>query len=142
MILLLFPKLDMGLEKIIFAKEHLTSAVRFVTALRITSKKYLNRNFNAPSVLFALMYDWESNLTGDQRTGIASTVFSKETSHEIKEFFINIYNNNDCLLDFLNGNITDRYFTKLKKTEKTFDQAHSIVNTIINNNMLSVLLKD
>lgn len=124
----------------LFAKEDLTDATRIVTAIKIVAKKFCNRNFNAPAILFTLLNDWENDLLGDQRSIIGDVVFSREKSHEIKEMFVKMYHDDGILLDYLNKKISDRYFIRVKKRETTEGEANASVKAIINNGFLSALL--
>ncbi len=130
----------MDIKNRLFAKEHLTYAVRVVTAMKIVSKKFCNRNFNAPAILFTLLNDWETELLGDQRIGVGNVAFGRKISHEIKEMFVKMYHDDDILLDYLNKKISDRYFVRAKKRETTEGEANASVKAIINNGFLSTFL--
>lgn len=125
----------------LFAKEDLLPEIRLVTALKIVSKKFCHRNFNAPAILFTLLWDFEIEMASDMRMIISDLAFSREKSHEIKEMFIKMYNDDDILLDYLNKKISDRFFVRAKKKETTEDEANASVKAIINNGFLSTFLK-
>lgn len=129
----------MILEKSLFAKP-LSRSAKFITALRITSATFMNRRYNIPAVLFVICYDFGEELNGYQKMAIADIVLSEETAYELKEFFIDIYNNEDLLLDFLNGKISKYYFSRKKQRYKSKEETDSIVSTIINENILNSLL--
>lgn len=135
-------KLIMDLEKNLFAKEHLTKAVKICTALKIVSKKFLNGNYNAPAILFALLDDWDNNLSSIQKSTVSNCYLSKETAHEAMEMFLMIYNDDSLILDFLNKHISERYFRRVRKTENNYDEVQASVSAIINNGFLGMFLKD
>lgn len=107
----------MELTKNMFAKP-LHVAVKFSSTIRITSKKFMHGRVNVPAVLFALMDDGNIQLNGYQKNAVADTNLSPTTTLELKEFFISIYNNEDAIVDFLNGRLTHRYFTRSKNGKK------------------------
>ena len=129
-------------EKDLFAKEHLTKAVRIVTALRIVAKKFFNGNYNAPAILFAFLFDYDSNLNARQRSCVCNAYLSKEVAHEAMEMFEKIYHDDELLLDYLNKEISDRYFRRIRKKEKNFDEVQASVSAIINNGFLGSFLKE
>ncbi|MDR2205814.1 MAG: hypothetical protein LBE36_06640 [Flavobacteriaceae bacterium] len=110
----------MEIEKIVFAKKHLSNLVRFTTALRLTSKTYMHGDFNAAGILFALTDPFDGSINGYQKNIIAYTYFSEETAYEIREFFIDLYNNDDALLKFLNKRVSERYFSQYTKKRRAF----------------------
>lgn len=129
----------MELSKNTFAKNNLTKSVRFITAIKITSKKYCNDKFNAPSILFAIMGDFENvnqSLTGYQRNAVSDIVFSKEKCDLIREFFVDIYNNDDVLLDFLNKKITTRSISLNRKLNKNKEDVLDSAKEIINEDLI------
>ena len=130
----------MDIEKRLFAKEHLTYSVRLITALKIVAKKFCSRNFNAPAILFTLVHDFDTDLLGDQRKVIADIALGREKAHEVKEMFVQMYYDDEILLDYLNKKISDRYFFRAKKRTTTEDEVNASVKTIINNGFLGSFL--
>ena len=123
----------MGLTKSLFAKP-IPKLVKLMTALKITSKTYCRDKFNLPSVFFALNHNYDNRLTTHQMNTVCGTSYSRKTAYEMREFFIDIYNDEQLLLDFLNGEISSRYFSKVKKSSKTEDETDAILTNIFNNN--------
>ena len=123
----------MGLTKSLFAKP-IPKLVKLMTALKITSKTYCRDKFNLPSVFFALNHNYNNRLTTHQMNAVCGTSYSRKTAYEMREFFIDIYNDEQLLLDFLNGKISSRYFSKVKKYSQTENETDAILTNIFNNN--------
>ena len=131
----------MGLTKSLFAKP-LPKSVKLMTALKITSKTYCRGRFNLPSVFFALNHNYDEKLTTHQMNAIGGTSYRRETAYEMREFFIDVYNDEQLLLDFLNGEISSRYFSKIKKSSKTENETDAIMGDIFRNNKVFGILDD
>lgn len=131
----------MGLTKSLFAKP-LPKSVKLMAALKITSKTYCRDKFNLPSVFFALNHDYDNYLTTHQMNAVCATSYSRETAYKMREFFIDTYNDEQLLLDFLNGEISSRYFSKLKKSSKTEDETDALMNAIFSDNKTFGMLDD
>ena len=123
----------MGLTKSLFAKP-LPKSVKLMTALKITSKTYCRDRFNLPSVFFALNHNYDDYLTTHQMNAVCGTSYSRKTAYEMREFFIDVYNDEQLLLDFLNGEISSRYFSKIKSSSKTEDETDALMNAIFSDN--------
>ena len=122
----------MDLKDYLFAKKEIDSfSVRFVAALKIVSKKYFNGNFNAPAILFALLHDYNDSLNGYQRNVVSNVTLSAEKGHLAKEFFIEVFNDEQAILDYLNGTISDRYFKTKRRTDKNVKTAQEEVNKVV-----------
>lgn len=130
----------MDIKNRLFAKEHLTYSVRLITALKIVSRKFCSKNFNAPAILFTLIHDWDNNLLGDQRAVVGDVVFSRDRSHEVKEMFVKMYYDDEILIDYLNKKISDRYFVRAKTRKTTENEVNAAVKIIINDGFLSTFL--
>ena len=132
----MFSKIDMDAHKNLFAKTNLTTSVRFITAAKITAKKFCNGNNNMSAILFAIMGDFDSAnklMTGYQRNAVADIAFSEDKCHQLREFFLDIYNDDDVLLDFLNTKITERSISlnrskKGRNKEEVIDFSKQIIN--------------
>lgn len=124
----------------LFAKEDLHHSVRLITAIKIVSKKFCHRNFNAPAIIFTLIHDNSNSLSMEKKLGIGDIMFGQEKAHEIKEMFIKMYNDDSILLDYLNKKITDRFFVRAKKNAITKDEADTSVKAIINSGFLATFL--
>lgn len=131
----------MGITKSLFAKP-LPKSVKLMTALKITSKTYCRDRFNLPSVFFALNHNYDDYLTTHQMNAVCGTSYSRKTAYEMREFFIDIYNDEQLLLDFLNGEISSRYFSKVKKSSKTEDETDALMNAIFSDNKTFGMLDD
>lgn len=131
----------MGLTKSLFAKP-LPKSVKLMTALKITSKTYCRDRFNLPSVFFALNHNYDDHLTTNQMNAVCGTSYSRKTAYEMREFFIDIYNDEQLILDFLNGEISSRYFSKIKKSSKTENETDAIMGDIFRNNKVFGILDD
>ena len=131
----------MGLTKSLFAKP-IPKSVRLMTALKITSKTYCRDKFNLPSVFFALNHDYDNYLTTHQMNAVCATSYSRETAYKMREFFIDTYNDEQLLLDFLNGEISSRYLSKLKSSSKTEDETDALMNVIFSDNKTFGMLED
>ena len=135
----------MDLTKNLFAKKHLDSqGVRFVTALKITAKKMFAGNYNVPAILFALMSDYEETLSGYQKNTVSNATLSKESAHLAKEFFLEVYYNEEALLKYLNKEITDRWYRAnvKKKRIRTFRETHKEVEEVLKTALLGGLFED
>ena len=131
----------MGLTKSLFAKP-LPKSVKLMTALKITSKTYCRGRFNLPSVFFALNHNYDNYLTTHQMNAVCGTSYSRKTAYEMREFFIDVYNDEQLLLDFLNGEISSRYFSKIKSSSKTEDETDALMNAIFSDNKTFGMLDD
>lgn len=132
----------MDLHKNLFANSDLTPSVRFITALKITAKKYCNNNFNATAILFGIMGDYHNvnkALTGYKRNAVADIAFSEEKCHHLRSFILEIYNDDQLLLDFLNDKITLRSISINKVKARDKDEVINITKDIINTNLLANL---
>ena len=58
------------------------------------------------------------------------------------EMFEKIYHDDELLLDYLNKEISDRYFRRIRKKEKNFDEVQASVSAIINNGFLGSFLNE
>lgn len=73
---------------------------------------------------------------------VCATSYSRKTAYEMREFFIDVYNDEQLLLDFLNGEISSRYFSKIKKSSKTENETDAVLNNIFTNNNVFGMLDD
>lgn len=73
---------------------------------------------------------------------VCATSYSRKTAYEMREFFIDVYNDEQLLLDFLNGEISSRYFSKIKKSSKTENETDAIMGDIFRNNKVFGILDD
>lgn len=111
----------------------LDKQARFIAALRITSVAYINKGVHLPSVLFALLYDYDQdNLNSYQKNIIANTTLAKDLAYDLREYFVKTYNDEDVLLDYLNKRVSKNYFSKLKERNKGKDEVDTAVKAIIN----------
>lgn len=124
----------MRATKRLFAKEDLTHTVRFITALKITSKRFCHGNFNAPAILFALMHDYpeKGDLTSFQKNAVANISISRETAIKAKDFFYEVYNQDEELADYLNKTISDRFFKPKEVKDRTQDSVTNKIKGILN----------
>ena len=132
----------MDAHKNLFAKTNLTKSVRFITALKITAKKFCNGNFNAAAILFGIMGDFEqanASLSGYQRNAVADIAFSESKCELLRDFFTDIYNDDHTLLDFLNDKITVRSLSINKPRKRTKVEAMDFSKDIINDDLLANL---
>lgn len=111
----------------------LDKQARFIAALRITSVAYINKGIHLPSVLFALLYDYDQdNLNSYQKNIIANTTLAKDLAYDLREYFVKTYNDEDVLLDYLNKRVSKNYFSKLKERNKGKDEVDTAVKAIFN----------
>ena len=113
-----------------------------MTALKITSKTYCRNRVNLPSVFFALHHNYDEKLTTYQMNAVCGTSFSRKTAYAIREFFIDVYNDEQLILDFLNGEISSRYFSQVKKTKNEENETDAIISDIFKNNDVFGILDD
>lgn len=126
-----------------FAKEDLTPAVRFVAALKATSKRFMptkGHSWSAPAILFGLMSsleDYPKLLPSRQKNVIAGTSFARKTEEEMRHWFLQAYQDEEFLLAFLNREISDAsmrmYFRKTNTDEET---SKMMVKDIVQTNLL------
>ena len=131
----------MGITKSLFAKP-IPKSVRLMTALKITSKTYCRNRVNLPSVFFALHHNYDEKLTTHQMNAVCGTSFSRKTAYAMREFFIDVYNDEQLILDFLNGAISSRYFSQIKKAKNKENETDAIMSDIFNNNDVFGMLDD
>lgn len=140
--LVTFAKTDLE-----FKTDDLTPAVRFVTALKLTQKIFAKRSagWSAPSILFALMDDLQgirSNLSAAQRNAVGDTSYSKQTSREMVVSFVDIYNDDKFILEYLNRKVSNaglRHNKKIGKGQYKYDEAKDIAKEIFETDLLSNL---
>ena len=123
----------MKITKSLFAKP-IPKSVKLMTALKITSKTYCRGRFNLPSVFFALNHNYDNYLTTHQMNAVCGTSYSRKTAYEMREFFIDAYNDEQLLVDYLNGEISVRYFSKVKNTSKTENETDALMTAIFSDN--------
>lgn len=123
----------MKITKSLFAKP-IPKSVKLMTALKITSKTYCRGRFNLPSVFFALNHNYNDYLTTHQMNAVCGTSYSRKTAYEMREFFIDAYNDEQLLVDYLNGEISVRYFSKVKNTSKTENETNALMTAIFSDN--------
>ena len=123
----------MKITKSLFAKP-IPKSVKLMTALKITSKTYCRGRFNLPSVFFALNHNYDDYLTTHQMNAVCGTSYSRKTAYEMREFFIDAYNDEQLLVDYLNGEIRVRYFSKVKNTSKTENETNALMTAIFSDN--------
>lgn len=123
----------MKITKSLFAKP-IPKSVKLMTALKITSKTYCRGRFNLPSVFFALNHNYDDYLTTHQMNAVCGTSYSRKTAYEMREFFIDAYNDEQLLVDYLNGEISVRYFSKVKNTSKTENDTNALMTAIFSDN--------
>lgn len=129
----------------IFAKDQLSKAVRFITALRITSSAFFKKGFSSPVILYALMNAIEESHIGSkvnsrQVSLVAGAAFSEQTTKEITKYFADTYHNDDLLIGWLNKKITSKGISKFDKVnDYTDEEAITTVKSIINDDLLSNL---
>ena len=123
----------MKITKSLFAKP-IPKSVKLMTALKITSKTYCRGRFNLPSVFFALNHNYDNYLTTHQMNAVCGTSYSRKTAYEMREFFIDAYNDEQLLVDYLNGEISVRYFSKVKNTSKTENETNALMTAIFSDN--------
>lgn len=123
----------MKITKSLFAKP-IPKSVKLMTALKITSKTYCRGRFNLPSVFFALNHNYDDYLTTHQMNAVCGTSYSRKTAYEMREFFIDAYNDEQLLVDYLNGEISVRYFSKVKNTSKTENETNALMTAIFSDN--------
>ena len=123
----------MKITKSLFAKP-IPKSVKLMTALKITSKTYCRGRFNLPSVFFALNHNYDDYLTTHQMNAVCGTSYSRKTAYEMREFFIDAYNDEQLLVDYLNGEISVRYFSKVKNTSKTENETDALMTAIFSDN--------
>ena len=139
----------MNITEHLFAKKHLTTSVRFCTALKITSKLFLHKSYDAPAILYAIMNSIDDykdielkqpRLTGYQKNAIARRSFSQATSIDIVKTFVDTYYDDNKLLDWLNGFITVKSIPKIGSRDKYEDkEAVVLAKQIVNQNLLEAL---
>ena len=131
----------MKITKSLFAKP-IPKSVKLMTALKITSKTYCRGRFNLPSVFFALNHNYDDYLTTHQMNAVCGTSYSRKTAYEMREFFIDAYNDEQLLVDYLNGEISVRYFSKVKNTSKTENETNALMTAIFSDNKTFGMLDD
>lgn len=131
----------MKITKSLFAKP-IPKSVKLMTALKITSKTYCRGRFNLPSVFFALNHNYDDYLTTHQMNAVCGTSYSRKTAYEMREFFIDAYNDEQLLVDYLNGEISVRYFSKVKNTSKTENETDALMTAIFSDNKTFGMLDD
>ena len=62
---------------------------------------------------------------------VSNVTLSAEKAHLAKEFFIEVFNDEQAILDYLNGTISDRYFKTKRRTDKNVKTAQEEVNKVV-----------
>lgn len=73
---------------------------------------------------------------------VCATSYSRKTAYEMREFFIDVYNDEQLMIDFLNGEISSRYFSKIKKSSKTEGETDALMNKIFSDNDVFGMIDD
>ncbi|MDY3326701.1 hypothetical protein PG299_02595 [Riemerella anatipestifer] len=136
----------MGKTDYTFAKEQLTPAIRFIAALKATSKRFMptkGHSWSAPAILFGLMNsleDYPTMLPARQKNIIAGTSFSKETEAEMRYWFLQAYNDEEFLLAFLNKQVSDASMRMYFRESDTDEEvSKKMVKDIIQSDLLNDL---
>ncbi|MGK6342845.1 hypothetical protein ACMGDK_11435 [Chryseobacterium sp. DT-3] len=117
----------------------LKSHEKFMAALTTTYRKY---DINASDCLYMILCDNEDFESEKYKRFLMIRTGSKDRSMEIKRFFLELYENEQDLVDILNRNITQRYFVKnivienSKKKHSDFEvnkRMKDALNTVFHN---------
>lgn len=124
-----------------FAKP-LDNFVKFVTAIRLTAMKYRHgRQGSVLPIMMALCYERVEDLNAYQKIAVSKFFFGKEKSEEVVNFFLDRYEDEAGLINFLNKEVTFRYFRAEKgKRDKT--AANAAVKKILNEHLTAFLGDD
>ena len=127
----------MKLKESLFAYGSLSANDKFITALRITAKRFCKGTPKFSAVLYAIMEDYkkERAFNSHQREVIAGYGYSKEVGLEMKEFFILTLSNETLLVDYLNKEISAKYWRREKAKTESPDEAQMLINIIVNTNL-------
>lgn len=124
-----------------FAKP-LPKHLKFITTLQICADKFQPTSGNAiVYILMALTYSDSKEYNSFQKIAVSNIYFGDEKSKEIQQFFLDRYNNEDDLIDYLNKKITFRYFTRNKNMQDE-DTVNFAVKNILNNHLTDFLGED
>ena len=122
----------------------LPKLLRFFTALRITANLYRPKNrANAADILFLM-------LNQDEYMGVRPDLVMAATGHAlsveemslVREFFTDVYGDEQLILDWLNGKINKFYFSKKKSLNKDRWKNNDVFNAIMEDNKLFGLLEE
>ena len=94
-------------------------------------KYFFIGNYNTHAIVFAILLVYNVSLNGYQRNVVSNVTLSKETAHLAKEFFVEVFNNKEAMLDYLNREISDRWYRVKTKPVKSFKTAQEEVNDIV-----------
>lgn len=122
----------MELRKKEFAKP-LNLQVRFMTALRITANRFYT-DYPVISVFMALLNEPLEN----EDYGFSHNInqyLTKDRYHEARCYFLEIYNDEDMIVSYLNKEITLKYFRRKPKKNMEKDMINRSVRNIINSNI-------
>lgn len=131
--LFLFSKLYRVSGKIEFAKP-LPFATRLFAAAKITVQK-LDSNLSRVDVLFCLLAG-EDELVNSKFAG--AVYISQDNFKNTREQFVEIYDDEDGIVDYLNGLATAKYFKRpIGKINK--ENTEKYINNLVGKKMMDIL---
>lgn len=133
----------MKLKESLFAYGSLTARDKFITALRITSRRFAKAAPNLSAVLYAIMEDFGEDrvFNSHQVEAISGYCYSKKTGLEMKEFFLMTLEDEELLVDYLNKEISARYWRRERSKKDAPDESQMLIDRIVSMN-LGEFLKD
>lgn len=131
----------MKLKESLFAYGSLSSKDKFITALRITSKRFARGAPNLSAVLYAIMEDYneERQFNSYQREALAGYGYSKEVGLEMKEFFLLTLKDDTLLVDYLNKEISAKYWRRERGKKDDPNDTQTLIDMVLSTDLSDFL---
>ena len=122
----------------------LPKLLRFFTALRITANLYRPKSrANAADILFLMLNQEEyMGVRADLVMAATGHALSVEEMALVREFFTEVYGDEQLILDWLNGKINKFYFSQKKTLNMDRWKNKDVFNAIMDDNKLFGLLEE
>lgn len=118
----------------------LPKLVRFYTALKITSQLYRPQRSTPTDILFMLLREGYYDIRSENFMAAIGHAIGDGETDKMREFFTEVYNDEQLIIDWLNKKINQYYFAKKKKLKNGKDETWHIVNAIMQENGVFGLL--
>lgn len=115
----------------------LPKSVKFVVALQLTAQHYANSKYNIHRILMYLLGMDQEDLTEKQVRILTYYKASPEKVRLIKEFFCELYENENEICGYLNKEISKRYFRRNRKPGES--DIDVVVRNIVNENLAELI---
>lgn len=127
----------------LFAYGSLVGIERFITSINIVTKRFSRAGIGFSDVLYAITDDFEDDrISHSQRKAVVRKPVSKEYAHELKEFFLMVYEDKEGLVDYLNKEVSENFWQREKAKKRDFDETQAVIDIVIKSTSLASFLAD